>query len=210
MKSLLIITLWASLCASAWGQTKPNDPFRTGPAIGAFVDRAAWTALQSTAGDLNGDGRADVVVVLERKRASATTQDYERNRALLIVFAKADGHWSQHALAQGILPCASCLGTLSAESGPDVFDLDIVDGALLLGWVVGGDALKSVRLTFTYDPETRTMRLARDETVTFDPKRRTKTRLANDYVTGRREVDDRSFGAATRFIPIQQVLASQY
>lgn len=76
--------------------------------------------------------------------------------------------------------------------------------------MVGGDAIESVRLTFTWDRETGTMRLARDETVTFDPKLRTKTRVANNYLAGRREVDDRSFGAATRFIPIQQVLASQY
>jgi hypothetical protein len=166
--------------------------------------------LQSTAGDLSGDGRADVVVVLERKRASAAMQEYARNRALLVVFATANGLWSQQAMVHDILPCASCLGTLSAESGPDVFDLDIVDGALLVGWVVGGDALKSVRLTFTYDTQARTMRLARDEVVTFNLKRRTKTRVANDYVAGRREIDDRSFDAATRFIPIQQVLASQY
>jgi hypothetical protein len=45
---------------------------------------------------------------------------------------------------------------------------------------------------------------------TFDPKLRTSTLVANSYLAGRREIDDRSFGAAARFIPIQQAPTSEY
>jgi hypothetical protein len=210
LRTLLIATLSVGLCASAWGQTAPDQEIRTGPKVGAFVDLAIWTPLQSAAGDLNGDGLADVAVVLEQKRPTLATKDYARSRALMILFATATGRWSQQAMVRDLLPCASCLGTLSAEAGSDVFDLEIVDVELRVGWVMGSDVLKSVRLTFSYDPKLLALRLARDEEASFDPKRRTRTWVANDYIAGHREIDDRQVEAAPRYIPILEVLASQY
>lgn len=210
MKTLLIITLSVGLCASAWGQTAQDQEIRIGPAVGAFVDLAIWTPVQSAAGDLNGDGLTDVAVVLEQKRPTQATKDYARSRALMILFAAATGRWSEQAMVRDLLPCASCLGTLSAEAGPDVFDLEIIDGELRVGWLIGSEVLKSVRLTFSYDPERRALRLARDEEASFDPKHRTRTRVANDYIAGHREIDGRQVDAAPRYIPIIEVLASQY
>ena len=166
--------------------------------------------MQSAAGDLNGEGLADVAVVLEQMRPALATEDDVRSRALMILFAIAASRWSQQAMVRDLLPCASCLGTLSAEAGPDVFDLEIVDDALRVGWVMGSEVLKSVRLTFSYDPERRALRLGRDEEASFDPKRRTRTRVANDYIAGRREIDDRQVETAPRYIPVAEVLASQY
>ena len=174
------------------------------------MDLDIWTPVQSAAGDLNGEGLADVAVVLEQTRPTLAAKDDARSRALMILFATAIGRWSQQAMVRDLLPCAFCLGTLSAEAGPDVFGLEIIDGELRVGWVIGSEVLKYVRLTFSYDPERRALRLARDEEAKFDPKRRTRTRVANDYIAGHREIDDRRVEFASRYIPIAEVLASQY
>jgi hypothetical protein len=212
MTKLQILGLLVGLSQAAWGDPPPaaSGSPAVGPTIGTYLDKGTWTPLQSAAGDLNGDSRDDVAVALERKYGLATTEpEYRRPRGLLVLFATAEGKYVQAALVSDLLPCTSCLGTLSA-AGSEAFDMEITDGRLTIGWMAGGAELKSVRLTFAYDEEAQALALIADDKITFDPQRRTRTRMAHDYVAGRMEIDDRSFTGARKFIPITAVSASQY
>lgn len=209
----LLLTISQTLGTSLWAKppTDPSQQLAANPQLSDHVDARTWVPLQSESGDLNRDGRPDVVVALERKyRAFATQAEYQRTRALLVLFADPGGGYVTAAMVPDLLPCASCLGTLTAASGSDVFDMEITDGRLTIGWMAGGEDLKSVRLTFAYDQQHQTLAMVADDKATFDPKRQTRTRTVHDYLTGRSKVDGQSLPSETKLIPILEVRANQY
>lgn len=209
--SILGLGLWFWLVQPLWAQTPLTDPDSQtrNPEIGAFVNIEHWRPIQSVAGDLNGDGQADLAVALEGEDRSGRSGE-ERERTLMVLFATDPAGYALASRVPGLLPCSRCLGTLSKGTQSHPFDMEIEDGRLNIGWMAGSAEFKSVRLTFAYDRTFRTMALIADETQTLDSRRRTRTNTRHDYVTGITERNGKSAGESKRFIPIDAVSASQY
>ena len=64
-------------------------------------------------GDLNGDGREDIVLVLERQKARPGDDDIEQNqRPMLILVRQADGSLKLAGRNDAVAHCATCGGMM--------------------------------------------------------------------------------------------------
>ena len=70
-------------------------------------------AIAVERGDLNGDGRLDVVLVLERQKARAGDDDIEQGqRPILILVRRADGSLALAARNDAAAYCSTCGGAI--------------------------------------------------------------------------------------------------
>jgi FG-GAP repeat len=87
----------------------------------AGIDRDA--VLSSVVGDLNGDGRPDVLVVLNPAGTDKAATD-RGPRTVLLLIRGADGQLQRAGQNDQIIPCASCGGLLGDPFGYARIDKD--------------------------------------------------------------------------------------
>lgn len=105
--------------------------------------------LATSQGDINADGRPDMVVALDN--ASGEDASGQRPGSLLLFVRDAEGHLQLSARNDRIVPCASCGGSLGAPS----IQLRSASGTFMLTAEGGTGWLWSNEYSFTHQGNNR-------------------------------------------------------
>lgn len=83
----------------------------------AFVPAGA-KLLETSKGDLNGDGIEDALLVIDPPaRGTLTVGEEGPNRILMLVLGRADGKWQLAARNDKLVPCSTCGGVMGDPFG---------------------------------------------------------------------------------------------
>src|ERR1044071_8598472 len=105
-----LLTLLLLLCAApllTWAQ---GEELKAPAEVRPFVE-AGTKAIAVEAADLNGDGRGDFVLVLEKANPAKDADDFPiGERPLLILLRGADGKLAEAARNERVVMCSRCGG----------------------------------------------------------------------------------------------------
>lgn len=170
-----------------------------------------WEPVASEGGLLDQDDIEDVVLVLHRRDASPGDKILPAgSRGLAIFSLDEQGRYRLTAMAEGVLPCVECLGTLNRDPMGNPFDIEIEDRRLTVGWISNDDGLIAVRLTFAWDEERQTYALVADDVARAGRTREVEIRRIRDFVSGRETMNGETHPIEPRFIPMEAVKAEDY
>lgn len=207
-----LLLIWIALLWGASAAAEQAPLAAAPPVIGDWVPRSWWRPIDVVYGRLDGDERDDVVALLQRPEDAPEDPRWPRgSRALLILFGDEDGGWRRGPLVPGILPCASCMGTLSGTTESAVIDVAIPrPGMLELGWIHRRHSIKAVRLRFGWEEQRQRLVLIADDVNVIDPRDGKRSRVRRDYRQGRMWIDGESRSIPARLVPIEDVSAAAY
>lgn len=201
---LLIASRFAAAAAPEAGN--PVDPVD----LGRWMSEL-WTPVASYGGLLGPGDLENAVVVLYRRGAIPGDDRLPvGSRGLAIFELEPTGKYVRKALAEELLPCVSCMGTMGRDPDSAPFEIDIDDRKLSVGWIQNEDGLISVRLTFAWSPERQTYALIADDLARGDARTGLRSRRTRDFVSGREIRDGIAMPIEPRFVPIQEVRARDY
>lgn len=149
--------LMAAACAHAGPQhaARVESPARTSPtsdeaASAILIEQfiPAGRAVQAVhAGDLDGDGDADRLVVLESTGPDGAAQP----RGVLLLVRDDAGAWRAAARNDAAIPCAGCAGCGGAMGGDPLVAVEAGAGGFALHLEGGSRELWSATFWFRYD-----------------------------------------------------------
>ena len=172
-----------------------------------------WKPIQSTGGDITGDGLPDMAVILLRTYETQSEPEYpEGTKALAIFVGHESGEYRLDTMVSAILPCLYCLGTVSGIPELAKFDLEIEDHVLDLRWLRGhrDSEMASVHLRIGYDRGRRHFKLLSDDTLTINRTGQRQVRRLRNYQTGEVTTGEGTHYEAPRIKPLEEVDAFDF
>lgn len=160
LKAFLVLILLAAAPLTAGAQEKElKIPSEVQP----FVE-SGTKAIALEAADLNGDGRQDFILVLEKESPERDQYDLPANqRPLLILTRGADGKLALAKRNERVVLCSQCGGVFGdpfegIETGRNTFTVDLY----------GGSAWRwKYAYKFNYSRIDKTWQLVRVEEITY-------------------------------------------
>ena len=122
------------LCAAPPSVAAQDEALKVPEEVRPFVE-AGTKAIAVEAADLNGDGRGDFVLVLERENPSKDAEDFPvRQRPLLILLRGADGKLTEAKRNERLVMCSQCGGVFGdpfegVEAGRNTFTVHHYGGS---------------------------------------------------------------------------------
>ena len=169
------VLLMLLLCAATHSAAARQGELQIPPEVQPFVEKGA-KAIALEAADLNGDGRQDFVLVLERENPKKDENDFPVNqRPLLILVRGEDGKLAEAKRNERLVMCSKCGGVWGdpfegVVAGRNTFSVEFYGGS---NW------RWKYSYKFNYSRIDRTWQLVRTEEVeyhTSDPDKM-KTRV---------------------------------
>lgn len=153
---LCLMLLGAAAAAAA---ARQDDELKVPAEVVPFVE-AGTKAIAVEAADLNGDGRGDFVLVLERENPAKDADDFPVNqRPLLILVRGADGKLSAAKRNERVVMCSRCGGVFG-----DPFEGVVAKRNTFTVMFYGGSNWRwSYSYQFNYSRLDRTWQLVRAE-----------------------------------------------
>ena len=164
MKKLFFVLL--ALCAcyfSAAAQQAEESDVKIPAEVAPFVESGTKAIALETA-DLNGDGRSDFVLVLERSETKRDKYDFPINqRPLLILVRQTDKTLKLAGRSEKVVFCSTCGGVFGdpfagVETGRNTFTVNLYGGS---NW------RWTENYTFNYSRLDKTWQLVRIESGSF-------------------------------------------
>jgi hypothetical protein len=160
-----------------------KSPEQTEPAItiyrGLIPD--GWIVEQQTIGDLNSDGRSDMVLKLIQSGTDA-----DRKRALQVLLSTPSG-WQKLAFANKLLLCASCGGLLGTENGSHI-RVEINDGILVVDQLRGSREAMRIIHRFWIDRNSQELVCIGEDINPYDRANGNQVTDSRNFLTGKRLV----------------------
>lgn len=153
-----------------------------GPRAASFVPRG-WVLEQQAEGDLTGDRRPDLAVLIRQQRPD----DAEHDRALVVVERGADGVYARIGVGTRFLLCSSCYGAVAGAVGTPL--LSIRRGVLHIDQLSGSREARERALRFRLDAESGRMQLVGEELNTWDRVDRHGTRTVTNHLARTRVIE---------------------
>lgn len=132
-----------------------------GPRAAAFVPRG-WVLEQQAEGDLTGDRRPDLALVIRQQRPD----DADHDRALVVLERGADGVYARIGVGTRFLLCSSCYGSVAGPVGAPL--LAIRRGVLAVEQLSGSREARERTLRFRLDAESGRLMLVGEELASWD------------------------------------------
>jgi hypothetical protein len=129
----ILLTL-ALVCAAATAAAAQSEELQVPAEVQPFVEQGT-KAIALEAADLNGDGRGDFVLVLERENPAMDKDDFPVNqRPLLILLRGAGGELSAAKRNERLVMCSKCGGVFGdpfegVEAGRNTFTVNFYGGS---------------------------------------------------------------------------------
>jgi hypothetical protein len=141
-----------------------------------FVE-AGTKAIFVGSADLNGDGRSDYLLVLEKQKQRESDPDIEEaQRPLLIVIRQADGRLKLQKRSDRVVYCSRCGGMM----GDPLDGVEVGPGSFAVSHYGGSAWRWSNRYQFAYSRRDDTWQLVRVDESAFhagDPDHMTKKKV---------------------------------
>jgi hypothetical protein len=153
-----------------------------GPRAASFVPRG-WVLEQQAEGDLTGDRRPDLAVLIRQQRPD----DAEHDRARVVVERGADGVYARIGVGTRFLLCSSCYGSVAGAVGTPL--LSIRRGVLHIDQLSGSREARERALRFRLDAESGRMQLVGEELNTWDRVDRHGTRTVTNHLARTRVIE---------------------
>lgn len=131
--ALLVVSCLALLCAAQTAAAQVEE-LRVPAEVRPFVE-AGTKAVAVEAADLNGDGRGDFVLVLERENPSKDEDDFPVNQRPLLVLVRGEGGALAAAKRnERLVMCSRCGGAFGdpfegIEAGRNTFTVNFYGGS---------------------------------------------------------------------------------
>ena len=129
-----ILLSLALVCAAPLSAAAQSEELQVPAEVRPFVE-AGTKAIAVEAADLNGDGRGDFVLVLERENPAVDKDDFPVNqRPLLILLRGVDGKLSAVKRNERLVMCSKCGGVFGdpfegVEAGRNTFTVNFYGGS---------------------------------------------------------------------------------
>ena len=180
-KTLLTLLL---LCAAPLATFAQDEELKVPAEVQPFVE-AGTKAIAVEAADLNGDGRGDFVLVLEKENPAKDADDFPvGERPLLILLRGADGKLSEAKRNERVVMCSKCGGVFG-----DPFEGVVAGRNTFTVMHYGGSNLRwTYSYKFNYSRLDRTWQLVRVEESEFHTSApdKMKTRVYTPRRAGQR------------------------
>lgn len=189
---VLVCALVLSLAAASRAQGGFGSAFdksklpETGRAAADFVP-AGWDVEGQAAGDLNGDGIADLALkLIQQKPADAKEGDIiERYRALVVLFRSADGTLRTAGVADKVLQCTSCGGAFYGVVEAPA-EVKIERGVIVVSQDFGSREVTEHTYRFRYDAAAARFHLIGFDSTTRDRLTASVTQESTNFLTGKK------------------------
>jgi hypothetical protein len=163
------------LCAAAGAAAAQDGELKVPAEVRPFVE-GGTKAIAVEAADLNGDGRGDFILVLEKENPAKDENDFPVNqRPLLILVRGDDGKLSEAKRNERVVMCSQCGGVFG-----DPFDGVIAGRNTFSVELYGGSNWRwKYSYRFNYSRADKTWQLVRAEEISYhtsDPDKM-KTRV---------------------------------
>lgn len=169
-----------------------------------------WEPVATVAGPLDDDDLPEVALLLHRTGAIPEDPTPVGAHGLAIFSLNEEGRYELALLADRLLPCVDCLGSLRAGPGDNPFDIEIEDRRLTIGWLSDVDALVSVRLSFAWNPDYQAYALVADDLARAGRTREITSRRTRDFIAGKEQNNGDTIPIVPRFVPMDEVEAKDY
>lgn len=153
-----------------------------GPRATAFVPRG-WVLEQQAEGDLTGDRRADLALVIRQQRP----EDPDHDRALVVLERGADGVYARIGVGTRFLLCSSCFGSVAGPVGAPL--VAIRRGVLAVEQLSGTREARERTLRFRLDAESGRMSVVGEDLTTWDRAEGRGSRVVTNHLARTRTVE---------------------
>lgn len=153
-----------------------------GPRAAAFVPRG-WVLEQQVEGDLTGDRRPDLALVIRQQRPD----DADHDRAVVVLERGADGVYARIGVGTRFMLCSSCYGAIAGPIGTPL--LAIRRGVLSVGQLSGSREARDRTLRFRLDAESGRVMLIGEDLATWDRAEGRGARTSTNHLTRTRIIE---------------------
>lgn len=183
------------LSLSAWAQPAPLDLSKVpqeGKAEQDFVP-AGWKIDATTKGDLDKNGKEDVVLELveEQPKGAPEGEVSERSRALVALLSEG-GKLRRAGASNKVLYCTTCQGALGTGMGGVT---KVEKGVLIVDQMSGSREMVHTVLRFRYDAKERKFVFIGEDVEHADRGAGTSTVESTNLLTGAKITEQRQYDA---------------
>jgi hypothetical protein len=175
-KMLLLLMLLSQPVVAEESTTSAAKIPEQAKTIEEFVP-ADWKIEKKIEGDLNQDNHVDTVLELIQKKPVSADADVQR--ILVIVLKQADNTLHKAAVAEKLLLCPSCFGTMGTNA-----EIEIQKGVLIVDHLSGSRETQNITQRFRYEPATKKFLLIGEDSVVLDRLTLNSSSKSTNFLTG--------------------------
>lgn len=189
MNWLLSVLVLIVAAISSFGQdeAKPIDVSKvpaTAATAAGFVP-SGWKIEEQVKGDVNADGREDILLKLVEDKPVKQDEFVDRSRALVVVVKTAEGGWRNAAVADKLLQCTGCGGAFYGVVDAPA-NVSIEKGVIVISQDHGSRWVSEISFKFRYDEQPDMFILIGFDYSTRDRAEASVVSESINYLTGKR------------------------
>ncbi len=182
-----LVSMVATISSFAQDEAKPIDVSKvpaTAATAAGFVP-SGWKIEEQIKGDVNADGREDILLKLVENKPVKEDEFVDRSRALVVVVKTAEGGWRNAAVADKLLQCTGCGGAFYGVVDAPA-NVSIEKGVIVISQDHGSRWVSEISFKFRYDEQPDMFILIGFDYSTRDRAEGSAVSESINYLTGKR------------------------